>query len=182
MPSTRTHISYESGIFLIDSHYVRSGLAAIYLLVESGRAALLETGCNASLPFVLAALEQQNIAPENVDYVIPTHVHLDHAGGAGGMMRAFPNAQLVVHPRGARHMIDPSKLIAGTIAVYGAEATERLYGEILSIDAARIIEAPDGLTVNLAGRRLLCLDVPGHSRHHIAVIDEFIDFKLEILN
>ncbi len=172
MSSLHTYIPYASGIGLIDSHYLRPGLAAIYLLVENGRAALIETGCNSSLPFVLAALAQQNIPSENVDYVIPTHVHLDHAGGAGGMMRVFPNARLAVHPRGARHLIDPSRLIEGTIAVYGAEATQRLYGEILPVDADRIIEATDGLVLSLAGRHLLCVDTPGHAKHHIAVIDE----------
>lgn len=165
-------LSYGNGIHLLDSGYVRPGLAAIYLIVEQARVALVETGCNSSMPTVLAALSTLGLSPASVDYVIPTHVHLDHAGGAGAMMRDFPNARLVVHPRGARHMADPSKLIAGTIGVYGAEATFRLYGEILPIDAGRIIEATDGLAVSLAGRQLLCLDVPGHARHHIAIVDE----------
>ena len=163
---------YVSDVALIDARYIRPGLAAVFLLVENGKAALIETGCNASLPSVLEALERQNIAVENVDYVIPTHVHLDHAGGAGSMMRAFPNARLVVHPRGARHMIDPSKLIEGSIAVYGAEKMKRLYGEILPVDAGRVIEATDGMTLKIAGRQLLFLDTPGHAKHHIAVVDE----------
>ena len=165
-------ISYGTGIYAIDSGYVRAGLAAIYLVVEGGRAAVIETGCNSSLPFVEEALDRLGIARDRVDFVIPTHVHLDHAGGAGAMMRAFCNARLVVHPRGARHMVDPSKLIAGTIGVYGEEATQRLYGDILPIEADRVIEANDGLSVSLAGRSLLCLDVPGHARHHIAIVDE----------
>ena len=165
-------ISYGSGIYAIDSGYVRSGLAAIYLIIENGRAALIETGCNDSVPFVLDALARLGVAKGCVDFVIPTHVHLDHAGGAGAMMRAFPNARLVVHPRGARHMADPSKLIAGTIAVYGEEATRRLYGEILPIEAGRIAEAKDDESVSLAGRQLLCLDVAGHAKHHIAIVDE----------
>lgn len=165
-------LSFGHGIFGIDSGYVRDGLAAIYLVVENGRAAFIETGCNRSMARVLAALQQLGIAPEAVDFVIPTHVHLDHAGGASAMMRQFPNAKLVVHPRGARHMADPSKLLAGTIAVYGAEATARLYGDIVPVDEARIVAAPDGFVVSLASRQLLCLDVPGHARHHIAVVDE----------
>lgn len=165
-------LSFGQGIYAIDSGYVRDGLAAIYLIIQDGRAAFVETGCNRSMPRVLAALEHLGVAPDAVDFVIPTHVHLDHAGGASAMMRQFPNAQLVVHPRGARHMADPSKLIAGTVGVYGAEETARLYGEILPIDANRIIEAQDGFSVSLAGRQLLCLDVPGHAKHHIAVIDE----------
>lgn len=87
-------------------------------------------------------------------------------------MQAFPNARLVVHPRGARHMADPSKLIEGAAVVYGADEVRRLYGEVLPIEAERIIEATDGFLVDLAGRGLLCLDTPGHARHHIAIVDQ----------
>lgn len=164
-------ICYGDGIYCIDSGYVRPGLAAIYLLIDSGRAAIIETGCNRSVPLVVSALEELGIEPTCVDYVIPTHVHLDHAGGAGSMMQVFSRAQLIVHPRGARHMANPSKLIAGTIGVYGAEATSHLYGEILPIDSERIVEARDGLSIQLGTRTLTCLDVPGHAKHHIVVVD-----------
>jgi glyoxylase-like metal-dependent hydrolase (beta-lactamase superfamily II) len=162
---------YGEGIFAIDSDYLRPRLAAIHLVVEGGRAAFVDTGVNAALPTVLGALEELSIPAANVDYVIPTHVHLDHAGGAGAMMRAFPNARLIVHPRGARHMIDPSRLVEGTRAVYGVEETRRLYGEILPIDASRVDEAGDGYSIKLAGRELVCLDTPGHARHHNAILD-----------
>jgi glyoxylase-like metal-dependent hydrolase (beta-lactamase superfamily II) len=103
--------------------------------------------------------------------VILTHVHLDHAGGAGLLMQQLPNAKLVVHPRGARHMIDPSALIAGATAVYGAEEIARSYGTLVPVPAERVVEAPDGHVVDLAGRELLCLDTPGHARHHISIYD-----------
>jgi glyoxylase-like metal-dependent hydrolase (beta-lactamase superfamily II) len=151
---------------------VRPKLAAIHLIVENGRAALVDTGCNDSLPNVLTALDKLGIPRQNVDYVILTHIHLDHAGGAGAMMQQFPYARLVVHPRGVRHMADPSRLIEGTVAVYGAEATYRLYGEVLPIEASRIIEASHELCLDLAGRQLLCLDTPGHAKHHIAIVDQ----------
>ena len=167
--SQLTH--YEHGIYSIDANYVRPQLAAIHLIVESGRAVFIDTGCNDSLPGALAALTELGIPACNVDYVILTHIHLDHAGGAGVMMRAFPNARLVVHPRGARHMADPRKLIEGAAAVYGADEVRRLYGEVLPIDAARILETTHGFRVELAGRELLCLDTPGHARHHIAIVD-----------
>jgi len=167
--SQLTH--YEHGIYSIDANYVRPQLAAIHLIVESGRAVFIDTGCNDSLPGALAALTELGIPACNVDYVILTHIHLDHAGGAGVMMRAFPNARLVVHPRGARHMADPRKLIEGAAAVYGADEVRRLYGEVLPIDAARILEATHGFRIELAGRELLCLDTPGHARHHIAIVD-----------
>jgi len=164
-------IRYENGIYAFDAGYVRPQLAAIHLIVENGRAALVDTGNNESLAAAERALAALDLAPDCVDYVILTHIHLDHAGGAGAMMRAFPNARLVVHPRGARHMADPAKLVAGATAVYGAAEVRRLYGEVLPIDAARIVEATHELRLDLAGRELLCLDTPGHARHHICIVD-----------
>ena len=164
-------IAYGDGIFAVDADYVRAHVAAIHLVVENGRAAFIDTGCNSSLPNALAALDELGLVVADVDYVILSHVHLDHAGGAGAMMQAFPNARLVVHPRGAPHMADPTRLVAGAIGVYGLAATRRLYGEVLPIDAGRIIEATHEFEIDLAGRRLVCLDTPGHARHHIAVVD-----------
>ena len=114
---------------------------------------------------------RRGVAPAQVDYVILTHVHLDHAGGAGQLMARFPNARLTVHPRGARHMIDPSRLLAATVAIYGEEETRRIYGEILPVPRERVIETPEGATLRLAGRELLFLDAPGHARHHVVVRD-----------
>src|SRR5690606_23693744 len=118
------------------------------------------------------ALEAAGLTPADVDWLILTHVHLDHAGGAGELMACLPNARLVVHPRGARHMIDPSKLWAGALAVYGEEEMQRSYGTLRPIPAERVVEAPDGHVVELAGRALRCLDTPGHARHHNAIHDE----------
>lgn len=165
-------IDYDHGITAIDAGYQRPGLAAFYLLVEGRRAAFIDTGTGHSLPSALAALAARGLTAAEVDYVIPTHVHLDHAGGAGRMMQAFPNARLVVHPRGARHLIDPAQLMAGVTEVYGAEATARLFGELPPVPAARVIEAPDRFTLDLNGRALCLLDTPGHARHHLCVVDE----------
>ncbi len=164
-------IRYEQGIYAIDANYVRPRMAAVHLVVENGRVALVDTGNNESVPLTVAALDALGLAPESVDFVILTHVHLDHAGGAGAMMRAFPNARLVVHPRGARHMADPAKLVAGATAVYGVAEMRRLYGDVLPVDARRIVEAIDGLRIDLAGRELLCIDTPGHARHHVCILD-----------
>ena len=123
------------------------------------------------MPHVLAALAAKGIAPAQVDYVILTHVHLDHAGAAGQLMARFPNARLTVHPRGARHMADPSRLLAATVAIYGEEETRRIYGEILPVPGERMVETPEGSTLRLAGRELLFLDSPGHARHHVVVRD-----------
>ncbi|MEK6685090.1 MAG: MBL fold metallo-hydrolase [Pseudomonadota bacterium] len=163
---------YEHGISAIDAQFHRPKRAAIHLLVENGMAALIDTGTSFSIPGVIESLQQKNIAVEDVAYVILTHIHLDHAGGAGECMRHFPNAKLVVHPRGASHMANPIRLIAGAMSVYGEIEFKRVYGEIYPIDADRIIEAPDESRIDLNGRSLLFLDTPGHARHHNCIYDE----------
>lgn len=163
---------FGQGISAIDSLFIRPGLAAIHMVVEKGQAAFIDTGTNFSVPHALRAMKQKGIATEDVAYVIVTHVHLDHAGGAGRMMELFPNARLVAHPRGARHMIDPSKLVAGASAVYGEEAVRETYGEIVPVPAERVIEAPDNFQLDLNGRALTFLDTPGHARHHFCIWDE----------
>ncbi|HRD90123.1 MAG: MBL fold metallo-hydrolase [Candidatus Accumulibacter sp.] len=164
--------SYEHDIHAVDAGYVRPLLAAIHLIVEKGRVAIVDSGSNASVQPLLDALTALDLSPAAVDYLILTHIHLDHAGGAGSLMCLLPNARLLVHPRGVAHMLDPSRLVAGVTAVYGAAAVSRLYGEILPIAGHRIIAATHGLQVDLAGRELLCLDTPGHARHHISILDQ----------
>ena len=163
--------TYEHGIHAFDAGYVRPILAAIHLIVDNGRVALVDTGSNDSLPNVLAALDKLGLGRDAVDYIILSHIHLDHAGGAGTLMRELPNARLVVHPRGSRHMAEPSRLVAGVTAVYGQDYVDTVYGEILPIPAERIIDAHDGLVLPLGGRELLCIDTPGHAKHHICVVD-----------
>jgi hydroxyacylglutathione hydrolase len=162
---------YGNGISAVDSVYDRREQTAIHLLVEDGRAAVIDTGTSRAVPRVLAALRAQGVAPAQVDYVILTHIHLDHAGGAGQLMACFPNARLTAHPRGARHMIDPSRLRAATIAIYGEAETRRIYGEILPVPKDRVVETPEGATLRVAGRELLFLDAPGHARHHVVIRD-----------
>src|SRR5688500_17663321 len=101
------------GLYLIDTGYVRPGLAAAHLLVDDGHAACIDTGPGPAAPRLLGALAEVGLAPEQVDYLFLTHVHLDHAGGAGQLMQALPNARAVLHPRGAPHLVDPAKLVAG---------------------------------------------------------------------
>ena len=165
-------ISYENGIHAVDAHYLRPRMAAVHLIEAADRVALVDTGTNDSLSRVIAALDELGYSKEQVEYIFLTHIHLDHAGGAGLMMQHFPNARLVVHPRGVRHMIDPSRLIEGATAVYGAEEMSRLYGTVLPIEEARIVVATHDMRVDLAGRKLHVLDTPGHARHHICIRDE----------
>jgi glyoxylase-like metal-dependent hydrolase (beta-lactamase superfamily II) len=162
---------HAHGIHTIDTGFVRSRFDAAYLIVENGRAAFVDCGTNFSVPRMLEALKNVALAPADVDWLILTHVHLDHAGGAGELIAQLPNARLVVHPRGARHMIDPSALWAGASAVYGEAVMEQTYGRLKPVAAERVIEAADGHVVDLAGRPLLCIDTPGHAKHHIAIHD-----------
>lgn len=159
------------GIVHVDVQHVRDDLASAYIIVENGRAAIIETGATPGLHNIMTALDEMGLSPEHVDYICPTHVHLDHAGGAGQLMKLCPNAQLIIHPRGARHMIDPSALIAGATAVYGEAAMAATYGEILPVDASRVTEAPDQFTIDLNGRQLVFRDSPGHAKHHFVVWD-----------
>lgn len=161
----------QHAIHTIDTGFHRPVFDAAYLLVHNGHAAFIDCGTRHSVPRLLDALRAAGLEPGAVDWLILTHVHLDHAGGVGELMTQLPNAQLVVHPRGARHMIDPSKLWAGATAVYGEEEMQRSYGSIRAVPAERVVEAPDNHVVNLAGRKLTCLDTPGHARHHNAIHD-----------
>jgi len=160
------------GISVIDSGYFSKDFAAIYLLRQGNEVAIIETGNKYSVTNVQKALEMDGLSFSDVAYIIPTHVHLDHAGGAGELMNRCENAQLIVHPRGARHMIDPSKLIAGAIAVYGEANYKKLYGEIIPIDSSRVIEADDNFILDFEGRELKFIDTPGHARHHFCIWDE----------
>jgi glyoxylase-like metal-dependent hydrolase (beta-lactamase superfamily II) len=164
-------IDYHNGIYAFDAGYMRPLLAAIHMIESDGRIAFVDTANYEVMPQALAALAARGLGPESVDYVILTHIHLDHAGGAGVMMEAFPDARLVVHPRGARHMIEPTRLMAGVEGVYGRERARKMYGKLLPIAAGRIIEAHDNTVLKLGSRELLCIDSPGHARHHIAIVD-----------
>jgi glyoxylase-like metal-dependent hydrolase (beta-lactamase superfamily II) len=164
--------SYVEGIHAIDTGFVRPGLAASYLLVRNGRAAFVDTGTGRSVPGLLAGLAALGIAREEVDYVILTHVHLDHAGGAGALMQALPGATAVVHPRGAPHLVDPAKLEAGSRAVYGDRAYDEHYGPLVPIPAARVRALADNEVLLLGRSRLRVLETPGHALHHIAIHDE----------
>ncbi len=162
---------FDAGITAIDADYVRPRLAASHLVIDDGRAAFVDTGTTLSVPTLLGALKVKGIDPADVDWVLTTHVHLDHAGGAGALMRALPNARCAVHPRGARHLAEPSKLIAGSIAVYGEKRYRELYGEIVPIDAARMLVPEDGERVALGSRTLELIYTPGHALHHYCVVD-----------
>lgn len=161
-----------SEIYTVDAAYQRINAVAIHLIRSGNQLALIDTGTNHSIPNTSAAIESLGLSWSDVRYLILTHVHLDHAGGAGQMMKLASNAECIIHPRGARHMIDPVKLIAGSNAVYGEETVRKLYGELTPIDESRIIVPGDGEVIDFNGRSLAFIDTPGHAYHHQCIWDE----------
>jgi glyoxylase-like metal-dependent hydrolase (beta-lactamase superfamily II) len=169
---TQPHFdAVADGVYCIETGLYRHGLAACYLVREGDRTAFVDTGTSNTIPLLMAVLKTLGLDPEHVDYVIPTHVHLDHAGGAGELMARCPNARLVIHPKGAPHMIDPSRLTAGATAVYGEEAFLRDFGKLVPVPEQRVTVADDGMVIDLNGRLLTFIDTPGHANHHGCIFD-----------
>ena len=128
------HLTYAQlvapGIYCVDTGFVREQFDASYMVLDGDEVAFIDVGTNYSIPRFLNTLDELGLSPLQVKYIVLTHVHLDHAGGAGEMMRVCEQAKLLVHPRGARHMIDPSALRAGAVGVYGEEIVEQSYGQL----------------------------------------------------
>lgn len=167
----QTYLDLGHNITRIDTRMIKEEMAACYLLESKDEYALIETGTHHTVPIVLALLEQRGIALSQLKYVIPTHVHLDHAGGVGGLMEALPDATLLIHPKGARHMINPGKLKAGATVVYGEEAFGRIYGDVIPVEESRVQIQEDGSEVKLGDRSLFFYDTPGHANHHFCIYD-----------
>jgi len=164
-------VRHPDGVATVDALYVRPGFASVHVLEHAGRAAVIDTGANASVPPVLRALDELGLSVDAVDWLFLTHVHLDHAGGAGRLLARLPRARVLVHPRGAPHLIDPSRLEAATIAVYGEPAYRKLYGALQPIAADRVHTTSDGERVTLGSSELAILHTPGHALHHQVLFD-----------
>lgn len=160
-----------NGVYAVDTGFQRERFDAAYLLVHGGRAAFIDTGTNHAVPRLLAALQALGLQPSVVDWVIPTHVHLDHAGGAGRLMAELPTARMMVHPRGERHMVDPTALWNGAMAVYGEEEMHRSYGTLVGVPAERVSTSHDDMRLRVGNRELRFADTPGHARHHHCIWD-----------
>jgi glyoxylase-like metal-dependent hydrolase (beta-lactamase superfamily II) len=164
-------IQYPGGVSAIDAGFMREQMAACYLMEAGSELAFIEVGTNSTTPRLMKVLEAHGRKPEEVRYVIVTHVHLDHAGGAGSLMQLLPNATFLVHPYGARHMINPAKLEAGARAVYGDRMFDDIYGTLIPVPEKRVQIMEDGDEVTLGDRQLRFIDTPGHARHHFCVHD-----------
>ena len=167
-----TALEYAGGITAIDSGMVRPQMAACFLVETGSAVAVIETGNAASPDRILKVLKSRGRRPEEISHVIVTHVHLDHAGGAGTLMQRLPQATLVAHPYGARHLIDPSKLEASARAVYGDKKFDEMYGTLLPVPEERVIVMENGDQLQVGGRQLSFMDAPGHARHHFTIWDE----------
>ncbi len=138
-----------------------------YIIVDD-KIALIETSASPSIPYILNALEELHIKPSDIDYLILTHIHLDHAGGAGVMMKYCPNATVLVHPKGVRHLVDPSRLIASARSVYG-ENFDAIFGEILPIQEKQLYAIGDREIIRLGSSTLTFYYTKGHANHHISI-------------
>ena len=156
----------------IDAEYLGyECFAATYLLQQGDRAAFIETANAPAVPHMLEVLAEKGLSREQVDYVVITHVHLDHAGGAASLMQACPNATLLAHPNAAKHAIDPSKLVRSAKDVYGEARFAEMYGKIEPIPSKRVRIMDDEETLDWNGRRLHFLHTRGHANHHFCVYD-----------
>jgi len=163
----------DDGIFTVDTHHIRSHLDAGHFIVDHGRVAIVDTGTALGVPHLLAALDALHLSRDQVDWILLTHIHLDHAGGAGELLRHLPNATVAVHPRGARHLVDPTKLVAATIEVYGDEFFKNLYGAVVPVPADRVVACEDDTELSLGHRRIAVWHTPGHALHHQVYVDQF---------
>lgn len=145
--------------------------AAAYLLVEDGEAAFVDNNTANAVPYLMAALDEQDLSRDDVRYIIITHLHLDHAGGTGTLAKLCPNAVVVGHPWAKRHLVDPTRLVAAVKDVYGEDMFARDYGHVEPVDAARIVTPADGETIKMGGRTLTIMHTLGHAKHHICIHD-----------
>lgn len=158
-------------IFLIDAHDMgRNARTGSYIIKEE-KVTIVETSASPSIPYILEGLKGLGIHPNDVEYIIVTHIHLDHAGGAGLLLRSCPNAKVVVHPKGARHLAEPSRLIAGAREVYG-ESFDSLFEPILPIPEEKLIVKEDQAELAIGTNcNLVFHNSPGHANHHFSIYD-----------
>ncbi|WP_108959779.1 MBL fold metallo-hydrolase [Leptospira ellinghausenii] len=162
------------GTFItIDTEYADlKQVASAYLIEEEGYGIVVETNTTHAIPKILSVMDKQNVSPSNLDYIIVTHVHLDHAGGAWALLESCPNAVLLAHPKTAKHLIDPSLLIKSATAVYGKENFQKLYGEIKPIPKERVRVMEDGEFLDWKGHSFEFIYTKGHANHHFCIYDK----------
>lgn len=164
--------SVADGVIRIDLQFQgRSQVIAAYLLYDGREAALVETGPTSTVERLLEGLQAAEVPLEAVRHLIVTHIHLDHAGACGALIQRLPWANVYVHPVGAPHLADPSRLIASAARIYG-DLLEALWGKVIPVPSDRLVSVPDRERLRVAGHTLIAFDTPGHARHHHAFLDE----------
>ncbi|RDW21217.1 MBL fold metallo-hydrolase [Oceanobacillus chungangensis] len=167
----KEQIEIDSRISLIDGHDLGVTERTGTYVIQEEALTLIETGPSPSIKYVKKGLAALGFSLEDVRYIILTHIHLDHAGGAGLLLQECPNAKVVVHPRGERHLINPRKLAAGARAIYGDSFAE-LFDPIIPVPEEKIITKTEGDTLGIGPScTLKFYDTPGHAKHHISIYD-----------
>lgn len=164
-------MTHNHSISTIDCHYGAPGLAAAFLISEPGHAAFFDNNTSKAVPHLLRALAEAGMKGNDVEFVIVTHIHLDHSGGTAELLKHCPNATVLCHPRAARHLTEPARLVQSSKQVYGDEAFHELYGHVEPVDPSRIRTMSDGESVALGNRTLTFLHTEGHARHHFCILD-----------
>ncbi|QED47064.1 MBL fold metallo-hydrolase [Cytobacillus dafuensis] len=160
-------------VSLIDAYDLEKEKRTGSYVLHEEELTIIETSASPSIPFILKGLKELGVDPLQIKNIIVTHIHLDHAGGVGLFLRSCPNAKVIVHPRGERHLADPSKLIQGAKAVYG-DKFDSLFDPILPVPEDRLIIMQDGDTLQIGENRILTfIDTPGHAKHHFSIYDSF---------
>jgi glyoxylase-like metal-dependent hydrolase (beta-lactamase superfamily II) len=166
-----TTFEVADGVTAIDTFMGgRARYTAAYLL-EATEPTLVETGPGTSVEAVTASLEALGIRPDDLAHVVVTHIHLDHAGGVGALSDRFPRATIWVHERGARHLADPSRLVASATRVWGEREMQEFFLPVEPVASTRIRALGDGDVIEVGDRSLAVLDTPGHASHHVALVD-----------
>jgi glyoxylase-like metal-dependent hydrolase (beta-lactamase superfamily II) len=158
------------GVTRIDHGWGGPGFIASYLVEDGGELALVEAGPASTLDTLLAGIRAAGHDPAELSHILLTHIHLDHAAGAGQLARIAPDARIHVHPLGAPHLSDPSRLLASAQRIYG-DRMEPMWGTMLPVPVERIHTPADGQAVRVGGRSLVALETPGHAIHHFAFHD-----------
>ena len=161
-----------NGTMLIDLDFQGTpGVIGAFLLVGGDEVALIETGPTTTRAALERGIRAAGFAPQDISRLIVTHIHLDHAGAAGSLMRDYPAMRLLVHPNGAPHLIDPERLVRSATRIYG-DRMDALWGEVIGVDPDRVDIIRGGDTIVVAGRSLRVTDAPGHASTQVVLLDE----------
>jgi glyoxylase-like metal-dependent hydrolase (beta-lactamase superfamily II) len=169
--ATRIVADIAPGITAIDTGMAGQREVNAVYLIGGSEPCLVETGPGSDGPAVVRALTDLGVGPGDLAHLVVTHIHMDHAGGAGALLERYPRATVWVHERGAAHLVDPTRLVASTARTYGEERMRALYGEMLPSPSERVRAVTDGDRVDLGERALEVLHTPGHASHHVALLD-----------